>query len=53
VQWDEGEEHGEGVLKEEAQEEKEEDSEDEDSVEKMKELDEIAKFFKNVPKEKR
>ncbi len=49
---DEGKEHGEGVLKEEAQEENKEDSEDEDSVEKAKELDEIAKFFKNVPKEK-
>ncbi len=43
---DEGKEHCEGVLKEEAQEENKEDSEDEDSVEKMKELDEIAKFFK-------
>jgi hypothetical protein len=53
VQWDEDKEHGEGVLKEEAQEENKEDSEYEDSVEKVKELDEIAKFFKNVPKEKR
>ncbi len=52
VQWDEGKEHGEGVLKEEAQEENKEDSEDEDSVKKVKELDEIAEFFKNVPKEK-
>jgi hypothetical protein len=52
VRWDEGKEHGEGVLKEEAQEENKEDSEDEDSVEKVKELDKIAKFFKNVPKEK-
>ena len=53
VRWDEGKEHGEGVLKEEAQEENKEDSEDEDSVEKVKELNEIAEFFKNVPKEKR
>jgi hypothetical protein len=47
-----GKEHGEGVLTEEAQEENKEDSKDEDSVEKVKELDEIAKFFKNVPEEK-
>ncbi len=53
VQWDKGKEHVEGVLKEEAQEENKEDSEDEDSVEKAKELDKIAKFFKNVLKEKR
>ncbi len=53
VQWDKGKEHSEGVLKEEAQEENKEDSEDEDSVEKVNELDKIAKFFKNVPKEKR
>ncbi len=46
VQLDKGKEHGEGVLKEEAQEENKEDSEDEDSVEKVKELDEIAEFFK-------
>ncbi len=46
VQWDEGKEHGEGVLKEEAQEENKEDSEDEDSVEKVKELDKIANFLK-------
>jgi hypothetical protein len=52
VRWGKGKEHSEGVLKEEAQEENKEDSEDEDSVEKVKELDEIAKFFKNVPKEK-
>ncbi len=52
VQSDKGKEHGEGVLKEEAQEENKADSEDEDSVEKVKELDKIAKFFKNVPKEK-
>jgi hypothetical protein len=52
VRWDKGKEHGEGVLKEEAQEENKEDSEDEDSVEKLKELDKIAEFFKNVPKEK-
>ncbi len=53
VQWDKGEEHSKGVLKEEAQQENKEDSDDEDSVEKVKELDEIAEFFKNVPKEKR
>ncbi len=53
VRSDEGKEHSEGVLKEEAQEENKEDSEDEDSVEKVKELDEIAKIFKYVPKEKR
>ncbi len=53
VRWDKGKEYGEGVLKEEAQEENKEDSEDEDSVENVKELDKIAKFFKNVPKEKR
>jgi hypothetical protein len=53
VRWDKGKEHGEGVLKEEAQEENKEDSGDEGSVEKVKELDKITKFFKNVPKEKR
>jgi hypothetical protein len=52
VQWVKGKEQGEGVLKEEAQEENKEDSEDEDSVEKVKELDKIAEFFKNIPKEK-
>ncbi len=52
VRSDKGKEHGEGVLKVAAQEEKKEDSKDEDSVEKVKELEEIAKFFKNVPKEK-
>jgi hypothetical protein len=45
VRWGEGEEHGEGVPKEEVQEENKEDSEDEGSVEKVKELDKIADFF--------
>ncbi len=52
VQWNKGKEHGKGVLKEKAQEENKEDSEDEDSDEKVKELDKIANFFKNVPKKK-
>ena len=50
VQWDKGEEHSKGVLKEEAQQENKEDSDDEDSVEKVKELDEIANFFQKCPK---
>jgi hypothetical protein len=50
VRWDEGKEHGEGVLKEEAQEENKEDSEDEDSDKKVKELEEIAKFFQKCLK---